>query len=126
MNIDRIILEMLSRISVLEEKVAILEDAEIFEKSADAKEFPNISKKYRSLSDFLHGSGEVRIALSFDRIEEILDFDLPPSARTHRAFWANTTSHSIALSWLGVGYEVVEVEMIKEIVIFEQKRQYKR
>jgi hypothetical protein len=45
---------------------------------------------------------------------------LPDSAREHRAFWANTTSHSIALSWLSVGYKTVDVNLSSELVVFEK------
>ena len=123
MDYDRVILEMMSRISVLEEKVAALENSDTAEPE-EMKELQAPSKKYRLLSDYLHDSEESRVPLTFNDIENMLGFSLPPSAYTHRAFWANTTSHSIALSWLGVGYETVEVDMEKGVVVFEQKRQY--
>jgi len=124
MNYERVMLEALNRINALEERVAVLEDTNIHKKQTYAKELPTPSKKYRLLSDYLHNSEEIRVSLTFDDIERLLGFKLPPSARKHMAFWANTTSHSIALSWLGVGYEIVEADMKNEVVIFEQKRQY--
>jgi len=124
-NYERIILELLSRINALEERVALLEGIEEPTKQIETKEIPVSSKKYRLLSDYLYNSEESRIQLSFRDIEEKLGFDLPKSAHDHRAFWANTTSHSIALSWIGVGYETVEVDMDGKFVVFEKKRQYK-
>ncbi|BAL01356.1 hypothetical protein OBV_41570 [Oscillibacter valericigenes Sjm18-20] len=124
MDYDRVILEMINRISVLEEKVATLEKNNDATESVETNELQAPSKKYRLLSDYLHDSEDNKVTLTFNDIEKMLGFELPPSAHTHRAFWANTTSHSIALSWLGVGYETVEVDMEKEIVVFEQKRQY--
>ena len=50
----------------------------------------------------------------------LIQFELPDSARNHRPFWANTTTHSIALSWLSIGYETVSVNMDKQIVVFEK------
>ena len=58
--------------------------------------------------------------ISFEDIEKTIGFSLPDSAREHRAFWANTTTHSIALSWLSVGYKTVDVDIEKEIVVFEK------
>lgn len=124
MDYDRVILEMLNRISVLEEKVAYLESNNEITESEDMNELQAPSKKYRLLSDYLHDSEKPRVRLTFDDIEEMLGFELPPSAYTHRAFWSNTTSHSIALSWMGVGYETVEVNIDEGFVVFEQKRQY--
>ena len=128
-NNDRVILELLRRISVLEEKVAILENANHQDERANEKITQMPSKKYRLLSDYLYTRGEPRISLSFKDIENILEFELPDSAHNHRAFWANTKTHSIALSWLGVGYETVEVdidddEKEKQIIVFERKRKY--
>jgi len=128
-NNDRVILELLNRISVLEEKVAILESMNPQVKQVNEMTSQIPSKKYRKLSDYLHTRGEPRISLSFKDIENIIEFDLPDSAHKHRAFWANTTTHSIALSWLGVGYETVEVyidekDKNKQIIVFERKRHY--
>ena len=125
MNYERIILELLSRINALEERVALLEGIEEPIKQIETRDITVSSKKYRLLSDYLYNCEESRIQLSFRDIEEKLGFDLPKSAYDHRAFCANTTSHSIALSWIGVGYETVEVDMDGKFVVFEKKRQYK-
>jgi len=76
------------------------------------------SKKYRRLSDFLEKSNAEEMQLSFKEIEEILGFKLPTSAYTHRASWANTTTHSMALSWLSVGYQTVGVNIKDQAIIF--------
>lgn len=123
MDYDKIIIDLLNRIVTLEEKVAKLENAGTVVQSTDI-ELPSGSKKYRFLSDYLHESNQSRIKLSYVDIENILKFKLPDSASTHRAFWANTTSHSIALSWLSVNYEVVEVDLENKYIVFEEKRDY--
>lgn len=129
MNYDRIILEMQNEISLLKEetstlkkKVAVLEQSEENLKQDGVSELPTSSKKYRALSDYLSGSDEHIVSLTFSDIEELLGFTLPHSARQHRAFWANTTSHSIASSWLSVGYETVKVNIEEGNVVFEEKR----
>lgn len=123
MDYDKIIIELLNRIVNLEERVAKLESANV-NNQTNVGELPSGSKKYRFLSDYLHESNEPRIKLSYEEIEQILKFKLPDSAITHRTFWANTTSHSIALSWLSVNYEVVEVNLEEKYIVFEKKRSF--
>ena len=125
MDYDKIILDLLNRIVTLEEKVTKLESLnEGIQFNKD--ELPSGSKKYRFLTDYLHESNLSRIKLSYAEIENILKFKLPDSAATHRAFWANTTSHSIALSWLSVNYSVVEANLEDRYIIFEKKRDFEK
>ncbi len=124
MDYDRIVLEILNRISILEEKVSALESKQTKHDTNQVNYTQGVSKKYRFLSDYLHNSNEDVINLSFTDIERILGFKLPNSAYVHRAFWANTTSHSIALSWLNVGYETTEVDLVNKFIVFERKRDY--
>lgn len=125
MDYDRIILDMLNRIVALEDKVTKLESASNAAQSSDAESLTG-SKKYRFLSDYLHASNQSRVKLTYEEIEDILKFKLPESATTHRAFWANTTSHSIALSWLSVNYSVVEVNLEERYIVFEKKREFEK
>lgn len=61
--------------------------------------------KYLLLKKFLIQSNQSIIKLSFDDIEAILNFELPPSAYTRNEWWSNSYSHSQAFSWLDAGYE---------------------
>ena len=123
MDYDKIILDLLNRIVTLEERVAVLEKIGNDTQSTNS-DSPTGSKKYRFLSDYLYQSNSPRVKLSYSEIEEILNFKLPDSAATHRAFWANTTSHSIALSWLSVNYSVVEANLDEKYIVFEKKRDF--
>ena len=123
MEYDKIIIDLLNRIVNLEERVTELEKNETTNKSSNV-ELPAGSKKYRFLSDYLLESEQSQIKLSYAEIENILKFKLPDSAKTHRAFWANTKTHSIALSWMSVNYEVVEVNLEEKYVVFEKKRSF--
>lgn len=125
MDYDKIIIDLLNRIVTLEDKVAKLEKLGNGMQSSNL-ELPAGSKKYRFLSDYLHESNLSRIKLSYSEIENILKFKLPDSATTHRAFWANTTSHSVALSWLSVNYSVVEVNIDDRYIIFEKNRDFEK
>lgn len=68
-------------------------------------------QKYRPLGDYLVKQHEVTVFLAFQRIEQILGFALPPSAYSHRAWWANSLLHPQAGSWLNVGWKVGKVNM---------------
>lgn len=120
MDYDRIILELLNRVSILEDRVNDLEHGDLPTK----KETAVVGKKYRYLSDYLYKATEDSIRLTFDEIEQILNDKLPSSAYQHRAFWANTESHSIAISWMSVGYQTVEVDLANRYVVFEKRREY--
>ena len=113
-----IILEMLDRIKSLEDEVAALKNNSL--NSNDRNEPIKSSKKYRRLTELLTNAEGKPVSISFGDIEKAIGFSLPDSAREHRAFWANTTTHSIALSWLSVGYKTVDVDLEKEIIVFEK------
>ena len=127
MDYDRIIIEMLNRIQILEDKVAVFEK-DISGGTVNSSKETDValasSKKYRQLSDYLYSNEDDKVRLTFGDIEQVLGFTLPPSAYIHRAFWANTKTHSIALSWMSVGFETVEVNIEGSYVIFEKKRNY--
>ena len=123
MNYERIILELLDRIKSLEERVTKLENPEAEDTQTEyesAKEEISGGQKYRALSAYLSKSNRERVRLSFSEVEEILGTRLTPSARKNRANWANSTSQSLACSWLKVGYKVVEVNLQEEYVVFEK------
>ena len=125
MDYEKIILDLLNRIVTLEDKVTRLEKLGSGVQS-NGLDLPAGSKKYRFLSDYLHQSNSPRVKLSYSEIEDILKFKLPDSAATHRAFWANTTSHSVALSWLSVNFSVVEANLEEKYIIFEKKRDFEK
>jgi hypothetical protein len=75
-------------------------------------------RKYRPLGDYLVRQSEVEAPLTFREIEKICGFDLPPSAYSHRAWWANSISHPQACSWLNVGWRVGNVKVEEQTVSF--------
>ena len=115
---DKVILDLMRRIIELEERVNKLEKKE---SGIMKKEGMRDSIKYRYLSRYLSNSNEVTLRLSFKEIEEIAHVDLPDSAYKHRAFWSNTETHSIALSWMSVGYAVTEVNMLEQEIVFDKE-----
>lgn len=124
MDINAILLELLSRIKVLEDKVKELEErdgtpgSQCYDKRPP---FPRteISTKYLSLARYLYESGEKKIALTYKEIEDILGFSLPETAHNFpKSYWANTKTHSYATAWLNVGYKA-RVIAEEQTVIFD-------
>jgi len=67
--------------------------------------------------------GQNRIQFVFEEIEQIIGEELPPSARTHRAWWGNDhTSHSQAYSWLNAGWLLDSVNISEETATFRRSR----
>lgn len=54
--------------------------------------------------------------LSLDEIATIMGAPLPKSAYDHRAWWANTESHSQALAWISAGWKVEAVDLDKKSI----------
>ena len=109
MEYSQVILEMLERIKVLENKVKAIEEEREnskIESSRDSVDLNKVSAKYRPLAEYLVRSASTRVELSYAEIEAILGFRLPDTARNFKqSFWANTKTHSYASSWLEIGYK---------------------
>lgn len=63
-------------------------------------------------------------SLAFTEIEKIIGFQLPKSAYTHRAWWANPSSpkdHPHAQAWITSGWFVDVVDKKNKIVHFKRK-----
>lgn len=127
MNYERIILELMERIQILESKVTVLEEK--LRNASPEASVPRISEntpksissKYRGLTEYLLKSNSDRIQLTYSEIEKLIGFPLPSSARNHmRAYWANTETHSYASSWLAIGYKA-RVDVEHSTVIFEKE-----
>lgn len=109
MEYSQVILEMLERIKILENKVKALEETRINVSNLNAQnavDLDKISAKYRPLAEYLIKSNSTRVSLTYKEIENILGFRLPDTARNFKqSFWANTKTHSYASSWLEIGYK---------------------
>ena len=121
MEYSQVMLEMLERIKVLENKVKELEEK--IENTPAPQPQANmqldkVSAKYRGLAEYLLSSNETRVTLSYTQIEDILGFALPDTARKFKqSYWANTETHSYASSWMAVGYKA-RVDTESDIVTF--------
>lgn len=54
--------------------------------------------------------------LPFTEITEAMAAPLPQSAYDHRAWWANTESHSQALAWISAGWKVDGVDLENRVL----------
>ena len=81
--------------------------------------------KYQRLYTHLCGLRTREWRTSFGEIESIVGFELPPSARLHRPWWANQSAgngHSQALAWGVAGWETADVDMDAETLLLRRKR----
>ncbi len=84
-----------------------------------------MTSKYTPLANYLQNAGKSlsEITLTFEKIEEILGFKLPDSAREYQAWWANEFtehSHSQSQAWLSAGWKVKHYDLDRELVTFEK------
>jgi hypothetical protein len=70
--------------------------------------------KYAALTKYLekHASAE-EVRMELGKIQDILGFPLPNSARLYYAWWDNSGSggHSQAKAWLNAGFETANVNL---------------
>lgn len=76
------------------------------------------SSRYYPLNKHLAGipKSTKNYDLSFDEITKVMGAPLPKSAYDHRAWWANTESHSQALAWISAGWKVDGVDLDKKVI----------
>ncbi|PJI42160.1 hypothetical protein [Ferrovibrio sp.] len=77
--------------------------------------------KYIKLHQFLSNITDNQWSASFSKIESILGFSLPQSARKHAAWWGNAAEgHSHAEAWLEAGWETENLNLTAERVAFRR------
>ena len=77
--------------------------------------------KYYPLYEHLRRSEQDELMLTFSEVEKLLGQPLPPSARTHRAWWSNRRKGAVqANAWMGAGYHVEEIDLEEEKVTFRK------
>lgn len=75
--------------------------------------------KYEPLADHLSSVASERVTLRFAAIERIIGKPLPPSARSHNAWWANNpTGHSHCKAWHDAGWRTERLDLSGETVDF--------
>lgn len=77
--------------------------------------------KYEALKEHLESLRVDRWNPDFTEVERILGFDLPPSARKYKPWWANPepdSGHPFAGSWMEAGWKVEKVDFNAQTVVF--------
>lgn len=121
---EKLLLELYERLVVLEGKVAALEKFSTekpVESQSKSRSVKEVRGKYRYLADYLANCQRDIVDLTFDELEEIIKSKLPESCRKHRAIWANSNSHSIAVAWIAAGYRTTDVNIKEKKVRFERR-----
>lgn len=81
--------------------------------------------KFNRLKTKLELNKEPNLKVTFEELNDLIDGGLPESAYKHRAYFANTYTHSIATVWLDAGYIVSEVNQYEQYLVFSKKDYYK-
>ena len=77
--------------------------------------------KYAPLADYLRGSGQDSVVMTFSDIERIIGAELPQSAFTHRAWWSNNPTNNVMThAWLEAGYTTANVDMAARTLVFRK------
>jgi hypothetical protein len=59
--------------------------------------------KYTALSEYLNSRSEFSFTISITELDHIVE--LPPSAKKHAAWWANSrNAHAHSATWLDAGF----------------------
>lgn len=78
---------------------------------------PKRGSKYDALAEWLIASGTSEVRSTFEQIEEVLGFAMPPSARNHPAWWSGSV---VARSIGSAGWRAAQVNLTAETVVFVQ------
>ncbi len=78
------------------------------------------ASSYAPLGEHLRNVEGDETTLTFDEVEKILSRSLPASAVKHRAWWANTDTHSQALVWLSAGFVVDHADLDAKTITFRR------
>lgn len=78
------------------------------------------ASRYAPIGEHLAAVKKDAATLTFEQVEDLIDGELPASAHRHRAWWANTDTHSQALTWISKGWLVQEADLDKGRVTFRR------
>ncbi|AFZ19908.1 helix-turn-helix domain-containing protein [Allocoleopsis franciscana] len=77
--------------------------------------------KYQPLLEFLRGSDQSEVILTFAEIEALMNNPLPDSAKSKRAWWSNRSKGALqASAWMEARYRVEEVDLAGQRVTFRK------
>jgi len=75
--------------------------------------------KYYPLQTHLKELQGSQLPMTFSEVERVLGFPLPPSARSHPAWWSNNRGTNVAVkAWRDAGWRTSRVSLSEERVTF--------
>ena len=75
--------------------------------------------KYHKLAEFFAEAADAAITLTFQRVEEISGYPLPPSARKYPSWWyPHAGGRKIADAWINAGYRMKKLDISAERAVF--------
>ena len=72
--------------------------------------------KYTPFTEWLKRQPQDNVTLTFDKIEGIINDNLPSCARISFRPWDNVSGTSLCEAWLNAGFQTVMVDMENETV----------
>jgi hypothetical protein len=79
--------------------------------------------KFAPLTGYLRSLPSTECRMSFQEVEEVLGFQLPPSARRHRPWWSNNPHNSaMTKAWLAAEFRTERVDMERETLVFRKSK----
>jgi len=79
--------------------------------------------KYEPIHRWLCSLRKDNVVVTFEELVGILGFQLPPSARVHRAWWGNEHihhRHTYCRAWLDAGFETQDVNLAQQTFVFQR------
>jgi DNA-directed RNA polymerase subunit RPC12/RpoP len=77
--------------------------------------------KYNPLRDYLATYRANQLHLAFEQIEGIIGCKLEAGAYTFKSWWENDRRHAQAIAWLEAGWQVIDVNLPQQEVIFRRE-----
>lgn len=79
------------------------------------------ASKYEPLAMYLKSQSFNAIPMTFEEVERVLGFALPPVAKSARAWWSNNPSNNVMTKvWTNAGFKSEQVDMEAERLIFRR------
>ena len=82
--------------------------------------------KYELLKHYFMEKNDLKLVLTMEKIEEIMDASLPKSAYKYAQWWNNskTKAHPYSRAWTEAGYYTVGVNdtIFNKKIVFEKNR----
>ena len=75
--------------------------------------------KYAPFTEWLKRQPQDNVSLTFSKIEEIINDNLPSCARRSFRPWDNVLGTSLCEAWLNAGFQTVMVDLENEKVKFQ-------